>query len=71
MVGGFLSNGTVPRSVRLDKENAEWFDRNFPWRGSLPQFLNAAITHFRKEWGDREPADEVLIKAMQRLGSGF
>lgn len=65
------NGGTVPKGLRVDKDNAEWFDRQFPWRGSFPQFVNAALAHFRQEWGNRESSDEVLIRAMQKLGSGF
>ena len=64
-------NGAVPRSIRVERELAEWFDKQFPWRGSFPQFVNAALSHFKQEWGDRETSDEVLLRAMQRLGSKY
>jgi hypothetical protein len=62
-----MSNGTVLRSVRVDKDLADWFESRFPWRGSLPQFLNAALAQFKGEWGDRPTPDEVLKRAMEKF----
>lgn len=57
-------SGTVYKPIRVDTELAEWFDSTFPWRGSFPQFVNAALAEFKKEWGDRLPPHEVLNRAM-------
>lgn len=59
------------RSVRVEDELGDWFDSQFPWRGSFPQFVNAALRHFKENWGDRETSDEVLARAMRQLGSGY
>jgi hypothetical protein len=65
-------NGTsVLRSVRLNADLAEWFDKHFPWRGSLPGFLNDALASLREEIGDREPTDEIVARAIRRLGSKY
>lgn len=62
---------SVYRPVRVDAELSEWFDNQFPWRGSFPQFVNEALAAFRQEWGDREPPHEVLERAMARLAPKY
>lgn len=62
---------SVLRSVRVDEDLAKWFDEQFPWRGSLPQFLNAALAAFKEEWGDRKPPHEILEEAMAKLAPKY
>lgn len=65
-----MSN-TVLRSVRIEEELDKWFNDHFPWRGSLPQFINEALRSFKDEWGDRLPPHEVLEKAIAKLAPKF
>ena len=59
-------SGTVSKPIRVDKDLAEWFDSNFPWRGSFPQFVGAALAEFKKEWEKegRKAPHELLSTAM-------
>ncbi len=61
----------VLRPVRIDRELDEWFNATFPWRGSLPQFINRALAEFRREWGDRTPPAEILTKAMANMARNY
>lgn len=62
---------TVLRSLRLDAELDSWFSEQFPWRGSLPQFVNAALAAFKDELGDRLPPHKILEEAMANLAPRF
>lgn len=55
----------------MDAELSEWFDKTLPWRGSFPQFLNAALAKFREEWGDRESPHEVMERAMAGFANRY
>lgn len=62
---------TVLRSIRVEKELMDWFEENFPWRGSFPGFINHALAEFRKQYGDRLPPGKVVDKAMAELVKGY
>jgi hypothetical protein len=66
-----MAENTVLRSLRLNAELDAWFNENFPWRGSLPQFVNAAIEAFKKEYGDRLPPHKILEGAMAKMAPRF
>lgn len=62
---------TVSTSVRVDEDLYNWFNEHFPWRGSLPQFFNAALGKFREQWGDRPTPDQVLAESIKRLSPRY
>lgn len=55
------------RSVRFNTEDMEWFDKNFPWRGSISQFCQTALAEFREAWGDTPPPASVVQKVVRSL----
>lgn len=59
------------RSVRVDKDLNDWFEAQFPWRGSFPQFINEALAAFKEEYGNTPPPNEVLEQAMKKLAPRY
>ncbi len=61
--------GTVLRGVRIRKDLDDWFNENFPWRGMLPQFVNACLEKFRAEWGDKPvpTPDQIAAKVAKAV----
>lgn len=65
------NGSTVLRSVRVEEPLAKWFDEHFPWRGSFPAFVNEALGILKKEFGDREPSHEVVVRAIRQLARKY
>lgn len=62
-----MSNSRKPtREIGFDEDNLDWFDRNFPWHGSLSQFVNQCLRDFRQEWGDTPPPHEVAARVIRK-----
>lgn len=62
---------SVLRSVRVEKDLSDWFDEQFPWRGSFPSFVEAALKAFKEEWGETKPPHKVLEEAMAKMAPKY
>jgi hypothetical protein len=60
-------NHSPTREIRFNKDNLQWFEENFPWRGSLSGFLNQCLEKYREEWGDIPPPAQVASKVVQSM----
>lgn len=54
--------GTVQKVVRIEKDDHDWFEENYPHYGSWTWFIRTTLKHFR-ELHEQSPA-ELLREAV-------
>jgi len=58
---------TVLRGVRVRSDLDEWFNKTLPWRGTLPQFVNACLEEFRRQWGTQATPHQAVPTVISAL----